>query len=224
MFEQPASQEMMVVVNAVPRRQPKPLPTFANPSRRPHGSEPALILEFVSQVPTLIDIAMRRVPRRDAAACVRSIQEVGDRDIVLTIDDAGGLSDDAVAVASALLAHPRSVEAQIVGRCSSSAVLLALAADIRTIAPGGRVLIHESLRVYTEQQFAAVQRFSAADRNAINESLCDSDDVTVSLLICRLGVTEQTARAWMAEGRSWNASESLANGFVDAIVDTECAA
>ncbi|WP_456797767.1 ATP-dependent Clp protease proteolytic subunit [Bradyrhizobium sp. USDA 4473] len=165
-----------------------------------------------------IDIAMGKSPRRDVAAYLRSIHQARDRRVVLKIDDAGGVANDALAIAVALLSHPQHVEAQITGRCSSSAVLLALSADVRTIVPEGRVLVHAAVRCYSEQQFKAVQyHLSAEDRNAINESLCDCDDITTSFLVSRLGVTEQNARAWLAEGRAWSATEALAKGFVHSV-------
>ncbi|WP_456785004.1 ATP-dependent Clp protease proteolytic subunit [Bradyrhizobium sp. USDA 4516] len=195
------------------------LPQFPNPSCRTQGAGTPLVLEFFYKPPSAVDYAMGKVPRRDVAAYVLSIHESHDRSIVLNIDDAGGVADDALQIALALLAHPRHVEARITGRCSSSAVLLALSADARTIVPEGQVLVHAAVRCYTEQRFKAVQFLSAEDRNAINESLCDTDDVTTSLLTARLGVTEQTARAWIAENRTWNATEALANGFVHSIAE-----
>ncbi|MGL3208310.1 ATP-dependent Clp protease proteolytic subunit [Bradyrhizobium sp. BR 1433] len=176
-------------------------------------------MEFFSEPPSAVDYAKGKAQRRDVAAYLQSINDARDHSIVLKIDDAGGVADDALQIALAVLAHPWRVEAQIIGRCSSSAVLLALSADVRTIAPEGRVLVHAAVRCYGEQQFKAMQFLSAEERHAINESLCDTDDVTTSLLKSRLDVTEQTARAWIAENRIWNATEALTNGFVHSIAE-----
>ncbi|MGY4286151.1 hypothetical protein ACVWXO_005371 [Bradyrhizobium sp. LM2.7] len=64
---------------------------------------------------------------------------------------------------------------------------------------------------------AAMRLLSAEEKSAINESLNATDDVGVSLLSSRLGITEQLAREWKTEGRVWPAAEALAKGFVHAI-------
>ncbi|WP_247386949.1 MULTISPECIES: hypothetical protein [unclassified Bradyrhizobium] len=96
-------------------------------------------------------------------------------------------------------------------------MFIALAADVRSIVPSGSVLIHNSARVCTAEQFEAMRLLSAEEKSPINESLNATDDVGVSLLSSRLGITEQLAREWKTEGRVWPAAEALAKGFVHAI-------
>lgn len=213
----PRSSEMIYVINGDPRKQSKGLPQFPNPSQRPEGTEPALVLEFSSPVLTAADIAAGKMPRLDAASYLQLIRGAFDRSIRLRINCAGGRAVDALPIALALLEHPHHVDAIIIGRCSSSAVYLALAADVRTIVPGGTVLVHRSARFATREQFEALQSLSAEDKNVINESLNASDDVTASLLSSRLGVTEEHAREWMTDARAWPAAEALTKGFVQAI-------
>lgn len=215
-----ASPEIFVINAAYPRKQPKPLTRFPNPAPRPEGVAEPLVIDFCSPEPAAIDVAMGKMARRDVAGCLRSIHDARDRSIIIRIDDPGGRADEALAIAQALLAHALRVEAYIVGRCSSSAVYLALASDVRTIDPAGRVRIHQAARICTRSQYETLRRLPAEDRIAIDESLSQIDDVTVSLLTSRLGVTEQTARAWMAEDRAWSAAEAFANGFVHAITES----
>ncbi len=211
------SDETIYVVEASPRKQPKALPEFPNPTSRPEGAEAPLVLEFHSEVPKGVDLALGRVPKRDTERYLRAISGAGNRSIHCEIDDAGGDGDAAVAIASALLRHPYRVTARIVGRCSSAAVFIALAADQRSIAPAGSVLVHRAARICTRAQRDALMRLPAADREVISDQLNDLDDETVSLLTSRLGVSEGAARTWMREDRKWSAAEALQRGFVHAI-------
>lgn len=207
------SPETIYVINADPRKQPKALPEFPNPAPRPEGTEQALVLTFFSKAPSGLDIALGRAPKRDTERFLRAIREAGNRSILCEIDCAGGDGDSALAIAKALLQHPYRVTARIVGRCSSAAVLIALAADERAIVAAGNVLIHRAARICTHEQFEALRLLSADDKAEINESLCDSDDATEALLTSRLGVSGDVARGWMSENRKWSASEAFAKGF-----------
>ncbi|MHC2619430.1 ATP-dependent protease ClpP protease subunit [Bradyrhizobium huanghuaihaiense] len=211
------SAETIYVIQASPRKQPRALPEFPNPTSRPEGAEAPLVLEFHSEVSKGIDLALGRVPKRDTERYLRAISGAGNRSIHCEIDDAGGDGDAAVAIALALLRHPYRVTARIAGRCSSAAVFIALAADQRRIAPAGSVLIHRAARICTRTQTHALMRLPAADREAISDQLNDIDDATISLLKSRLGVSEETARAWMREDRKWSAAEALQLRFVDHI-------
>nr|WP_276513773.1 ATP-dependent Clp protease proteolytic subunit [Bradyrhizobium elkanii] len=150
---------------------------------------------------------------------MQAIRGAGDRSINAEIDCAGGEAGSASMIAMALLQHPWRVTARITGRCSSAANFLALAADFRTIVPGGTVLIHRSARYCTPAQFEAMRLLSEEAKQAIDTSLAAIDDLTAAMLVSRLGITEQRAREWMVEGRSWTATEALERGFVHTIED-----
>lgn len=211
------SDEPIYVLRAAPPQQAAPLPEFPNPSRRRDGAEPALVLEFFSDVPSGIDVALGKMPKRDTEGYLRAIRAADNRTIIAEIDDAGGDAASALTIATALLQHPWRVTAKVVGRCSSAAVYVALAADERKILAGGSVLIHRAARICTHEQFEALRLLSADDRKAMNESLNNSDDAIASLLTARLGVSEVVARGWMSEERKWTSAEALANGFVSEV-------
>lgn len=211
------SEEAIYILRAAPPQQAAPLPEFANPPRRQEGAAPALLLEFFSDVPRGLDIALGRLPRRDTERFLCAIRGAGNRSIECKIDCAGGDGNSALAIAAALLEHPFSVTARIVGRCSSAAVLIALAADERVIVADGSVLIHRAARLFTHEQFEALRLLSADDKRTMNESLNQSDNAIASLLTARLCVSEVVARSWMAEERKWTAAEALANGFVSEV-------
>nr|WP_249168204.1 ATP-dependent Clp protease proteolytic subunit [Bradyrhizobium elkanii] len=205
------------LINAIPRTEAVALPECPNPAVRPEGSGPRLRLEFCSSVPRGVDVAEGRAPKRDTGRYLQAIRAAGDRSIDLFINCAGGDAGSAAPIALALLQHPWRVEARITGRSSSAANFLALAADFRTIVPGGTVLIHRSARICTPTQFEAMRQLSEDAKAAINASLTATDDLTAAVLTTRLGITEQLAREWMVEGRSWTAAEALERGFVHAI-------
>src|SRR5260370_14064458 len=143
--------DTIYVMTAVSREIPKAPPVFPNPAERPEGKLPPLALDIVSEVPRGVDIAMGRAPQRNAAKFVNAIRSAGDRSIQVSIDDAGGDGDDALAIAVALLQHKFGVRCRIIVRCSSGAAIIALAADRhrRSIVADGSVLIHEARRIFT---------------------------------------------------------------------------
>ena len=55
------------------------------------------------------------------------------------------------------------------------------------------------------------------EKQAINDGLADVDDASAVLLQARLGVSEETARGWLAEDCKWDAATALKRGFVHAI-------
>ncbi|WP_456655681.1 ATP-dependent Clp protease proteolytic subunit [Bradyrhizobium sp. JR3.5] len=207
------------VIHAEPRAEAVALPECPNPPFRPRGSAQPLALKFHSSVPRGIDIAEGRATKRDSSRYLQAIRDASDRSISMLIDCAGGEAGSAAAIALALLQHPWHVTAHIAGRCSSAAIFLALAADFRTIATGGTVLIHRSARICSPSQFEAMRQLSEDAKEAINNSLTATDDFEAVMLASRLGVTEQRARDWMAEGRVWTAAEALERGFAHAIED-----
>ncbi|MGY4572583.1 ATP-dependent Clp protease proteolytic subunit [Bradyrhizobium sp. USDA 3256] len=206
-------------IHADPRIEAVPLPECPNPPIRPEGSGQAITLKFHSAVSRGVDVAEGRAPERDIVPYLQAICGACDQSIHVEIDCAGGEARSAAAIALALLQHPWRVTARITGRCSSAAIFLALAADFRSIVPGGTVLIHRSARICTHEQFERMRQLSAEAKEAINASLNATDDLEAAMLTSRLGITEQLARGWAAEARTWSATEALEAGFVDAIED-----
>jgi len=84
--------DTIYMMTALPRKTPKLLALPQPMECRPEGTRPPLVLNLVSDgVPRGVDIAMGRVPRRNAAAVVTAIRSAaGNRSIHLNIDDAGG--------------------------------------------------------------------------------------------------------------------------------------
>lgn len=101
----PHSAEAIYVTNGDPRPRPTALPDFPNPSRRPEGAGPAVVLQVFSRVPSGLDIALGRAPKRDPKPFLQAIREAGDRSICVEIHCAGGEAGSALVIATALLQH-----------------------------------------------------------------------------------------------------------------------
>lgn len=209
------------LIRARPRGQHKPLPVFPNPAPRPEGSGAIIGLNFYSAVRDGTDIALGRVPELNTTLFLRAIKtaESLGRSIQCLINSAGGDGDGHLAIASALMRHPYTVHCRIVGRCSSGAASIALAADKRTIVADGYVLLHTARRICTPEQWDAIRALPQDAKNEINESLADLDDAATGLLCARLGVSESIARRWLSDDRKWDAAEALNRGFVHSIDD-----
>ena len=76
----------------------------------------------------------------------RFIADIPENDgaINLTINCRGGLTDTALAMYDALRATGKTISAEVIGECSSSATLLLLAAkkELRKAHPNASILIH----------------------------------------------------------------------------------
>jgi ATP-dependent protease ClpP protease subunit len=216
---QDAKRDRIYLMTAVRTgKTPKAL-EFANPACRPEGSLPPLVLNLISDQPRGMDAALGRVPKRNAAAYVRAIRAAKDRSIHLNIDDSGGDGDGALAIARALLEHECAVSAAIIGRCSSGAAIIALAADShrRSIVAEGSVLIHGARRIFTPEAWENHKRLPSDTKIGINDQLCDIDDAFAAIIGARLDVSDETARQWLAADEKWTAATALAKGFVQSI-------
>lgn len=80
----------------------------------------------------------------DAADFVQAVHELDAEALDLHINSPGGLVWDAVAMFEALDTHPASVDVHIDGLAASAASFLAMAGDTRSIAKGGRMMVHDA--------------------------------------------------------------------------------
>lgn len=185
------------------------------PSARPEGTLPRICIAIVSDIPKAAELASATRVERNANDFVRLIRAARDRTIWIDIDCAGGASDPARTIAAALLAHRNAVHVRIVGRCSSSAVIIAMAGDDCTIARDGAVLLHRARRYFTPEGHRKFLKLPLAKRIAIADGMNAADDEQVALLMQRTGRPLATVRRWLAEDQVWSADEAVSNGFAD---------
>jgi hypothetical protein len=68
----PVARDVIYMIVAAPRKTPRP-PDLPRPMEcRPEGSRPQLVINLISDVPRGVDVALGRVPQRNAADFVRA--------------------------------------------------------------------------------------------------------------------------------------------------------
>lgn len=112
----------------------------------------------------------------------RAISAARKDSIELDIDSRGGNALCSLALFELLITHPHRVVANIVGRASSGAAIVAMGADLRRIIRGGRVLLHAT-SVTLENATATELRSFLVDVEAIGAM---TDEI----------FTAATGRAW----------------------------
>jgi ATP-dependent protease ClpP protease subunit len=187
---------------------------------RPAGSRPPLFLSLVSDVPKARDVALRAASEFRAADYASQIEAVRDCSIVIAIDCSGGAVTEAMKFYQALRRHPYSVRAYIIGRASSSAPIIALAADERFMAADATVMLHEPRLVLTKDKLAELRALPVDQRRQIVERGAQFATALADILSAHCGCSTDDARAWMKAERTWSAAEAMKFGLATHIDPT----
>ena len=139
---------------------------------------------------------------------IASVPENDDA-INLTINCRGGLTDTALAMYDALRATGKTISAEVIGECSSSATLLLLAArkDLRKAHPNASILIHNPY----------ISGFVEGDAKRIGniaESLEDVRNKFLDIYVERTGADRETLSAMMDEDKPMSVSKAIELGFI----------
>lgn len=132
-----------------------------------------------------------------------------DNDISLTINCRGGMTDQALAMYDALRATGKTISAEVIGECSSSATLLLLAArkDLRRAHPNATILIHNPyISGYVEGDSKRV--------GAIADSLEDVRNQFLDIYVDRTGADRATLEALMDEDKPMGVAKAIELGFI----------
>ena len=132
-----------------------------------------------------------------------------DNDIHLNINCRGGLTDTALAMYDALRATGKTISAEVIGECSSSATLLLLAArkDLRKAHPNASILIHNPY----------ICGFVEGDAKRIGniaESLEDVRNKFLDIYVDRTGADREVLSAMMDEDKPMNVAKAIELGFI----------
>ena len=139
---------------------------------------------------------------------VSSIPE-DDAEINLTINCRGGMTDQALAMYDALRATGKTISAEVIGECSSSATLLLLAAkkELRKAHPNATILIHNPyISGYVEGDAKKIGN--------IAESLDDVRNQFLDIYVDRTGADRETLSAMMDEDKPMSVSKAIELGFI----------
>jgi len=136
-----------------------------------------------------------------------------DADINLTINCRGGMVDTALAMYDALRATGKTISAEVIGECSSSATLLLLAAraDLRKAHPNASILIHNPY-------ISGFVEGDAKQVGAIADSLEDVQNRFLDIYVERTGADSETLQAIMNEGKPMSVERAKELGFVSEII------
>ena len=132
-----------------------------------------------------------------------------DGDIHLTINCRGGLTDQALAMYDALRATGKTISAEVIGECSSSATLLLLSAraDLRKAHPNASILIHNPY----------ISGFVEGDAKQIGniaESLEDVRNQFLDIYVDRTGADRDVLSAMMDENKPMGVAKAIELGFI----------
>ena len=139
---------------------------------------------------------------------IASIPE-NDEQINLTINCRGGMTDQALAMYDALRATGKTISAEVIGECSSSATLLLLAAraDLRKAHPNASILIHNPY----------ISGFVEGDAKRIGniaDSLEDVRNQFLDIYVERTGAERDVLSAMMDEDKPMNVAKAIELGFI----------
>lgn len=139
---------------------------------------------------------------------IASIPE-DDGEINLTINCRGGMTDEALAMYDALRATGKTISAEVIGECSSSATLLLLAArkDLRRAHPNASILIHNPY----------ICGFVEGDAKRIGniaESLEDVRTKFLNIYVERTGADREVLSQMMDEDKPMNVAKAIELGFI----------
>ena len=132
-----------------------------------------------------------------------------DGEINLTINCRGGMTDEALAMYDALRATGKTISAEVIGECSSSATLLLLAAkkELRRAHPNASILIHNPY----------ISGFVEGDAKRIGniaESLEDVRTKFLDIYVERTGADRAVLSAMMDEDKPMNVAKAIELGFI----------
>lgn len=138
---------------------------------------------------------------------------VDDDKIDLTINCRGGMTDTALAMYDALRATGKTISAEVIGECSSSATLLLLSAraDLRKAHPNATILIHNPY-------ISGFVEGDAKQVGNIADSLQDVQDKFLDIYVERTGNDRETLQAIMDEGKPMSAERAKELGFISEII------
>lgn len=138
---------------------------------------------------------------------------VDDDKIDLTINCRGGMTDTALAMYDALRATGKTISAEVIGECSSSATLLLLSAraDLRKAHPNATILIHNPY-------ISGFVEGDAKQVGNIADSLQDVQDKFLDIYVERTGSDRETLQAIMDEGKPMSVERAKELGFISDII------
>lgn len=143
-----------------------------------------------------------------ASSFVQALAGISAPTIHLRINCPGGDVFAGQAIAQAIREKSATIVAHVDGLAASAASWIALACDQVLIAEGGFFMIHRANTIVMGD---------AEEMHAAGAKLEKVDAVLCASIARQTGNTEEQVAAWMAAETWFNAEESVANGFAEAV-------
>lgn len=139
---------------------------------------------------------------------VKAVHTLEAKTIDVHINSPGGFVWDAIEMHQALVSHPATVTVHIDGLAASAASFLAMAGDTRTIAQGGRMMIHDA---------QGVGIGSPSDMREYADLLDSVSDDIAGIYAARSGGKPAAWRAAMTATTWYSAAEAVGAGLADRV-------
>jgi ATP-dependent protease ClpP protease subunit len=145
-----------------------------------------------------------------AGGIVRALGEITAPAITLHINSRGGSVWDGVAIYSALLTHPATVDVSIDGVAASAASFVAMAGDTVGIQKPATVMIHDAL---------ALAIGNAAELREVADVLDQLSDQIAGVYADHAGGSVATWRTRMQTETWYTAAQAVEAGLADAVLN-----
>lgn len=139
-----------------------------------------------------------------------ALKRVGDRDVEVHINSPGGDMFEGISIFNILQAHPKKVTVKVMGLAASAASVIAMAGDEVLVGLGSFIMIHNCWVVSVGNRH---------DMREVADYLEPFDGALRDIYVSRTGQQPDDVTKWMDDERFLSASECVALGFADGMLD-----
>ena len=144
-----------------------------------------------------------------ASDVVAQLRAAAGGPVIVNLSSGGGDAFDGLATYEALRQHPGRVEIRVTGDAASAASVIAMSADDLAVASSASLMIHECHR-HVGRSGCPSGRGGSARRGS---------DTIAGIYAARAGGTAAEWRGYMITERWYSASEAVAAGLADRVLD-----
>lgn len=146
------------------------------------------------------------------ASVAAAMREIGDKPINIEINSPGGSYFDGVAIFNLLRAHPKPVQAHVLGTAASAASVIIMAASVIEIARNAEIMLHNPWGIVAG---------NADDMVAAEKWLRQLNATCAAVYADRTGHSVADVAAMMDEETHLNSDMAIALGFADKLLERD---
>jgi ATP-dependent protease ClpP protease subunit len=146
--------------------------------------------------------------KRIAAA----LRKIGERDVTVNINSAGGNFFEGIAIYNHLKEHPAKVTVRVMGLAASAASVIAMAGDEILVAETGFLMIHNAWTIVVGNRH---------DIAGEVETLASFDNSMAELYAKRSGENVEAAASWMDKETWFSGKDAVENGLATGLLGQE---